>query len=203
MIFSKKSMNVAKLVIVSAMFVCAMKVSFADEQTQKIAFVDMQKLEEKATVSKDLMQKLSKKEKELQDVLVKTKNKIEADMKTLESKRAVLSTNELQQKAKKIEADYRNLQINERKYAQIFDMSKMIAIGEIQGDIRKAVNKVADKYDLILPANMALYINDRKYDDLTDKVLSQLNSMTKSVNYEKAFNKAKEQVEQIVKKQAK
>ena len=79
----------------------------------------------------------------------------------------------------------------------------MIAIGEIQGDIRKAVNKVADKYDLILPANMALYINDRKYDDLTDKVLSQLNSMTKSVNYEKAFNKAKEQVEQIVKKQAK
>ena len=196
-------MNIAKLAIISAILVCAMKVSFADEQAQKIAFVDMQKLEEKAVVSKDLMNKLSSKEKELQELLVKSKNKIETDMKTLESKRAVLSTNELQQKAKKIEADYRNLQINERKYAQIFDMSKMIAIGEIQGDIKKAVNKVADKYDLVLPANMALYINDRKYDDLTEKVLSQLNSMTKSVNYEKAFNKAKEQVEQMVKKQAK
>ena len=54
-------MNIAKLAIISAILVCAMKVSFADEQAQKIAFVDMQKLEEKAVVSKDLMNKLSSK----------------------------------------------------------------------------------------------------------------------------------------------
>ena len=194
-----KSLFIFKLLFVS-LFVGGMtNIANADEKTLKIAVVNMQKLEDNALISKDMRQKLQTKEKELQQDLIKRKNKIENEFKSLESKRAILSQDELQKKVQKLEGDYQKLQIDEKIYGQTFETSKMITLSEVQDCVKKATNKIAnDKYDMVLPLGFAIYINSGKFDDITDKVVDKMNGISKSVNYEKAYKQAKEQMDKLM-----
>ena len=133
----------------------------------------------------------------------KLKGKIEQEFKALEGKRAVLSGEELQKKAKKLESDFQKLQMDEKIYLQTFDIARNESLKVMQDNVKKAVNKVADNYDLVIPSNLALYINTSKFDDLTSKVVSKLNDIIKSVDFDKIFKEAKEQVDKIVEQQRK
>ena len=146
---------------------------------------------------------MKSKEQELQGDLVKRKNKIETEFKALESKRAVLSGDELQKKARKLEGDFQKLQVDEKVYTQAFDMARMYAMQELQTNLKKAVNKVADKYDLIIPSNLALYVNDDKFDNLTAKVIDKLNDISKTMPFDKFYKEAKEQVDKMIESQRK
>ena len=133
----------------------------ADGKDVNIALVNIQKIEEDSSASKDMRKKMANKENELRQELLKRKNKLESDFKSLESKRSMLSTEELQKHAQKLEGDYQKLQIDEQKYGQIFEATKMIVFGEFQEYIKKATNKVANsKYDMVIPFGLALYVND-------------------------------------------
>ena len=185
-------------------FIFALPVNaFADDDKVKVAIVDLQKVEEGSLVSKDLQKKMRNKEEELGKDLIKRKGKIEQEFKALEGKRAVLSGEELQKKAKKLEGDFQKLQLDEKVYLQTFDLARGEALRVMQENVKKAVNKVADKYDLVIPSNLALYVNTSKFDDLTSKVVSKLNDIVKSIDFDKLFKEAKEHVDKIVEQQRK
>ena len=185
-------------------FIFALPVNaFADDDKVKVAIVDLQKVEEGSLVSKDLQKKMRNKEEELGKDLIKRKGKIEQEFKALEGKRAVLSGEELQKKAKKLEGDFQKLQLDEKVYLQTFDLARGEALRVMQENVKKAVNKVADKYDLVIPSNLALYVNTSKFDDLTSKVVSKLNDIVKSIDFDKLFKEAKERVDKIVEQQRK
>ena len=106
------------------------KNSYADI---KMAIVDMQKIEEEAKLSKDLIKKMQVKENVLRNDLMKRKSKVENDYRNLESKRSVLSREELEKSAKNLESDVQQLQRDEQVYSQTFDLSRVIALQEVQG----------------------------------------------------------------------
>lgn len=167
----------------------------------KIAVVDLQKIEMESSFSKDLRNKIQQKENELQNDLLKKKDKIEADYKTIEAKKAVLSREELEKKIKLLEKDANQLQIDERLYGQTLEMAKMDALSIMQKEVQKAVDKNANKYDLVVPTNVMLAYNPTKFNDLTSKVLETLNKNIKVSGFDKIFANAKKQVEDMYKKQ--
>ena len=168
--------------------------SFAANDSVKIATVDMQKIESSALVFKDLQEKMKQTEEKVGRDFMTKKKEIEKEFKTLENKRAVLSGEELQKKAKTIEEKYQKLQLDEKIAWQALDMARMNAIQDVQVSMNKAVNSVSGEYDIIIPTGVALYIKKQKFDDLTSKVLNKLNSTLKTVNYEKSFTDAKSQL---------
>lgn len=192
-----------KLAVFAFVFVFPISapISFADEK--KIAVVDLQKIEQEALISKDLQKQMMSKEAEIGKNLTKRKSKIEQEFKTLESKRAVLSGEELQKRAKKLEGDFQKLQIDEKIYLQAFDLARVEALKNMQDNVKKAVNKVAGKYDLIIPSNLALYVNTNSFDDLTSDVIKKLDGISKSVEFEKIFKEAKARVDEMVEEQRK
>lgn len=171
----------------------------ADDEV-KVAIVNIQKLEQNTAISKDLQNKVVKKEKEIQENLSKRKNKLDSDYKAIETKRAVLSQDELQKRVRKIQEDAQKLEMDGRITEQTFQMARMIVAQDIQEVMSKAVNKVADdKYDLVVPTAMALYVNPKKFDDITNKVADKMDDIQKTINFDKAYNQAKEQVNSMLK----
>ena len=172
------------------------KSSYADV---KMAIVDMQRIEEEAKLSKSLLNKMQVKENVLRNDLMKRKSKVENDYRNLESKRSVLSREELEKSAKNLENDVQQLQRDEQVYSQTFELARVIALQEVQGYVQKAVGNYASDYDLIIPLNVVLHANKNKFDDITTKVLDRLNDISTTVDYEKAFKEAKEQVSGAIK----
>ena len=197
--FSKPFSISVSIVSLFICFVSFKPVNASEERGLRIALVNVQKIEEKSSASKDMRKKILNKEEELRKELLKRKNELESNFKSLESKRAILSQSELQKKAQKLESDFQKLQIDEQKYGQIFEAAKMISFAEIQEYIKKATNKVAsDKYDMVIPFGLAVYLNEDRFDDVTDKVISEMEKISKTVNYEKAYKQAKEQMEKMI-----
>ena len=194
-------MKKIKLLTLScALFLVPVIANASDNSSLKIAVVNIQKLEQDTDISKDLQKKIAKKEKEVQENLLKKKNKLESDYKSIESKKAVLSREELEKKVRKLQEDAQKLDMDGKMAEQTFQLARLNVAQEIQEVMSKAVNKIADdKYDLVIPNAMALYINNKKFDDITSKVADKMDDIQKSVNFDKAFNKAKEQVEKMVK----
>ena len=194
-------MKKVKLLALScALFLIPVIANASEDSGLKIAVVNIQKLEQDTDISKDLQKKIAKKEKEVQENLLKKKNKLESDYKSIESKKAVLSREELEKKVRKLQEDAQKLDMDGKMAEQTFQLARLNVAQEIQEVMSKAVNKIADdKYDLVIPNAMALYINNKKFDDITSKVADKMDDIQKSVNFDKAFNNAKEQVEKMVK----
>ena len=186
-------------------FVCyvSLNVKKSNADDLKIAIVDIQQIQENAVVANDLKTKMQKKEQQLKKELLDRKDKIEQNYKSLEKERAVLSRSELEKKAKQFELEVQKLQFDENKYSQIFELSKIGALQVMQTELQKVVDTFVDKYDMIVPANITLYYNKKKFTDLTSDVLSKLNKNIKTIDYEKAYKDAEKQFAKIISEQKK
>ena len=186
-------------------FVCYVSVNVKKSNADdlKIAIVDIQQIQEDAVVANDLKTKMQKKEQQLKKELLDRKDKIEQNYKSLEKERAVLSRSELEKKAKQFELEVQKLQFDENKYSQIFELSKIGALQVMQTELQKVVDTFVDKYDMIVPANITLYYNKKKFPDLTSDVLSKLNKNIKTIDYEKAYKDAEKQFTKIISEQKK
>lgn len=186
-------------------FVCyvSLNVKKSNADDLKIAIVDIQQIQEDAVVANDLKTKMQKKEQQLKKELLDRKDKIEQNYKSLEKERAVLSRSELEKKAKQFELEVQKLQFDENKYGQIFELSKIGALQVMQTELQKVVDTFVDKYDMIVPANITLYYNKKKFTDLTSDVLSKLNKNIKTIDYEKAYKDAEKQFTKIISEQKK
>ena len=181
-------------------FVLTANISVADEL--KVAVVDISRIEQNALITKDLMKKAQAKEKEISKQLETKRSKLEKDLKDLESKKAVLSREAMEKQATKLQQDYMQAQIDEKVYAQAFEMVRMSSMGEIQQYAQQAVNKVADgKYDVVLPTASLMYYNTKKFDDITSDVIDKLNGISKTINFDKLFKEAKNQADKMAKEQ--
>ena len=195
LVFMRK--NILKFVVFAFVFALPINAFAGDNEKIKVAIVDLQKVEEGSLISKDLQKKMRSKEEELGKDLIKRKGKIEQEFKALEGKRAVLSGEELQKKAKKLESDFQKLQMDEKIYLQTFDIARNESLKVMQDNVKKAVNKVADNYDLVIPSNLALYVNTSKFDDLTSKVKNE------QLTIDQLSEDIKEQVDKTVEQQRK
>ena len=186
-------------------FVCyvSLNVKKSNADDLKIAIVDIQQIQEEAVVANDLKTKMQKKEQQLKKELLDRKDKIEQNYKSLEKERAVLSRSELEKKAKQFELEVQKLQFDENKYGQIFELSKIGALQVMQTELQKVVDTFVDKYDMIVPANITLYYNKKKFTDLTNDVLSKLNKNIKTIDYEKSYKDAEKQFTKIISEQKK
>ena len=186
-------------------FVCyvSLNVKKTNADDLKIAIVDIQQIQEDAVVANDLKTKMQKKEQQLKKELLDRKDKIEQNYKSLEKERAVLSRSELEKKAKQFELEVQKLQFDENKYSQIFELSKIGALQVMQTELQKVVDTFVDKYDMIVPANITLYYNKKKFTDLTSDVLAKLNKNIKTIDYEKAYKDAEKQFTKIISEQKK
>ena len=186
-------------------FVCyvSLNVKKSNADDLKIAIVDIQQIQEEAVVANDLKTKMQKKEQQLKKELLDRKDKIEQNYKSLEKERAVLSRSELEKKAKQFELEVQKLQFDENKYSQIFELSKLGALQVMQTELQKVVDTFVDKYDMIVPANITLYYNKKKFTDLTSDVLSKLNKNVKTIDYEKSYKDAEKQFTKIISEQKK
>ena len=186
-------------------FVCyvSLNVKKSNADDLKIAIVDIQQIQEDAVVANDLKTKMQKKEQQLKKELLDRKDKIEQNYKSLEKERAVLSRSELEKKAKQFELEVQKLQFDENKYSQIFELSKIGALQVMQTELQKVVDTFVDKYDMIVPANITLYYNKKKFTDLTSDVLAKLNKNIKTIDYEKSYKDAEKQFAKIINEQQK
>ena len=186
-------------------FVCyvSLNVKKSNADDLKIAIVDIQQIQEDAVVANDLKTKMQNKEQQLKKELLDRKDKIEQNYKSLEKERAVLSRSELEKKAKQFELEVQKLQFDENKYSQIFELSKIGALQVMQTELQKVVDTFVDKYDMIVPANITLYYNKKKFTDLTSDVLSKLNKNIKTIDYEKSYKDAEKQFAKIISEQQK
>ena len=186
-------------------FVCyvSLNVKKSNADDLKIAIVDIQQIQEEAVVANDLKTKMQKKEQQLKKELLDRKDKIEQNYKSLEKERAVLSRSELEKKAKQFELEVQKLQFDENKYSQIFELSKLGALQVMQTELQKVVDTFVEKYDMIVPANITLYYNKKKFTDLTSDVLSKLNKNVKTIDYEKSYKDAEKQFTKIISEQKK
>ena len=186
-------------------FVCyvGLNVKKSNADDLKIAIVDIQQIQEEAVVANDLKTKMQQKEQQLKKELLDRKDKIEQNYKSLEKERAVLSRSELEKKAKQFELEVQKLQFDENKYSQIFELSKIGALQVMQTELQKVVDTFVDKYDMIVPANITLYYNKKKFTDLTSDVLAKLNKNIKTIDYEKAYKDAEKQFTKIISEQKK
>ena len=186
-------------------FVCYVSVNVKKSNADdlKIAIVDIQQIQEEAVVANDLKTKMQQKEQQLKKELLDRKDKIEQNYKSLEKERAVLSRSELEKKAKQFELEVQKLQFDENKYSQIFELSKIGALQVMQTELQKVVDTFVDKYDMIVPANITLYYNKKKFTDLTSDVLSKLNKNIKTIDYEKSYKDAEKQFAKIISEQQK
>ena len=195
-----KALFVYSLVVAFVGYV-GLNVKKSNADDLKIAIVDIQQIQEDAVVANDLKTKMQKKEQQLKKELLDRKDKIEQNYKSLEKERAVLSRSELEKKAKQFELEVQKLQFDENKYSQIFELSKIGALQVMQAELQKVVDTFVDKYDMIVPANITLYYNKKKFTDLTSDVLLKLNKNIKTIDYEKAYKSAEKQFTEIISKQ--
>ena len=197
-----KALFVYSLVVAFVGYV-GLNVKKSNADDLKIAIVDIQQIQEDAVVANDLKTKMQKKEQQLKKELLDRKDKIEQNYKSLEKERAVLSRSELEKKAKQFELEVQKLQFDENKYSQIFELSKIGALQVMQTELQKVVDTFVDKYDMIVPANITLYYNKKKFTDLTSDVLAKLNKNIKTIDYEKAYKDAEKQFTKIISEQKK
>ena len=188
-------------IIVIAMALCLVGLKAFAEETKglKIAIVDNQVLSQEIAMSKDMKKKVSAKESEIQALLVKREEKIKNDLKSLESKRAVLSGDELQKKARNLEMEYQKLQMDQQIYARVFEITRISVLQEVSSNITKATNKVAaGKYDMVVPIDLMMYVDQSKFTNITKEVIAKTNDIAKTVNFDKAFKSAEEQIKKSI-----
>ena len=158
----------------------------------KIATIDMRKIENESYISRDLEKKMSAKEKEIRQELLSEKESLEKQFKQLESQRSVKSAQQLQKDAQKLEINYQKFQDKASRYEKIFEKARMDSFMEINKNTKKATNAVAnsDNYDLIIALDSVLYIDNNKFDDITEKTLGKLNKISKKIDYAKIYRVA-------------
>lgn len=175
-----------------------------DKNIFRVAVVDSQQIDRDSLISKDLQTKSIAKEKNLHEILSKRQTKITNDAKSLESKRAMLTGEELQKKAIALENEYKKLQIDEQMYAKKFELARMYCIKDIRDTLMKATNKVsAGKYDLVIPQETVFYVDASNVKNITKEVVSAMNSISKTVNFDKAYQQADSEINKMFEAQNK
>lgn len=169
-----------------------------DKKEIKIAVIDTRKVNEQAKVSKDLTKKISNKQVELQKKLSEKANEIENNFKKLESKRSILSAEEYQKQRQRLETDFQKLQMDGAFYSKVHEEATISAISKVQENIKKATTKVVTsnktKYDFVMSADQTFYINNDKLDDITDKVIKELDKILETIDYNSLYKQAEKKI---------
>jgi len=163
-----------------------------------IAIVDVQKVFESSNIAKKVKEQINNKEKMIQKNLLDRKNKLEDKFKSLETKRSVLSTAELQQKAKELESEYQTLQMDGGIYTEALNLTKAYAYETIKNRINSSAKKIANdkknKYDLVISNEFVFYYKSNQVANITNDVINRMNTNTETININDIYEKTEKDI---------
>ena len=157
---------------------------FAEE---KVAIVDMQNIEMSSLAVNSLIEKLQEEQTNIQKEISSRSQDLQKRAKDLEGKRGVLSAAAIDDQRKSIESDLINLQTEAQAKNESMQRAKMEGLGEIDQAVRDIISVIAkkSKYDIVIAKQVALYIDESKFSDITKDVVSSLNLKLKTVDVDK------------------
>lgn len=167
-----------KLLIIAASFFL-FTANFAN--ATEIAVLDIEKIVKESKAMKYIQNKVSKQQDKYQILVTKKQTALEKEQKKVEGKKSVLSKVAFEKEVTEFEMKVEELKEfvdrkqNSLKKASLDSMSK---VNNIIKDIIAEISKEKN-IDVIIPANEALYYNDRL--DITEEVLTELNNQITKV----------------------
>lgn len=167
----------ASVVLFAALFSSS---SFAGE-IKKIAVINIEKVSGEAKVVKYIASKISDQRDEYQKEIRKTEEKLEEERKTLDSKRNILSQEELQKQQKDFVEKVNGLKELAAKREKSLQKAFTDAIKEVNDKVVEVVADIAkeQKLDLVLSSSQVVF-TDASH-DITDEVIDKLNKKVKKV----------------------
>jgi outer membrane protein len=153
------------------------------KKVERIAIVDMQKVEKDSIAVKALLVDLEKKEKYYQDLIKKMENDISNKRDEIESKRNIWSSQKIEDERKKAENMINDYQSKVTNFANNMDSIKNSALNEINAVMKDVIGDIGkdQNFDIVMPSNVLMYYGDN-VSDVTDAVVSKLNKKIKKVD---------------------
>lgn len=206
--FKKKTvLFMLKKVFFALNFICvifaianvnSVKVFASDKNENNIAIVDVQKVFESSNIAEKVKKQIDNKEKMIQKNLLDRKKKLEDDFKSLESKRSILSTAELQQKAKRLESEYQTLQMDGGIYTEALTLTKAYAYETIKNRINSSAKEIANdkknKYNLVISNEFVFYYKSNQVANITNDVINRMNKNKEAININDIYKKTEEDI---------
>ena len=160
-------------------------------QSLKIAVVDVKIVEAESLAMKDAFEKLKNKQKSIQQNISKQENDLQQEIQDLQSKQGVLAAKTMDEKRKSIEVKVQKLQQFIDEMNRNLEMTKIAISEEIGNNMQSVIKKIAqNRYDVVLPSNGLLYINNSNIEDITPGVISDLNKNISKINIDEFYKKA-------------
>lgn len=178
------SLQSIKYLIISIVIIGSHSLSYADsKKIERIAIVDMQKVEKDSVAVKALLVDLEKKEKYYQDLIKKMENDINNKREEIESKRSIWSSQKIEDERKKVENMINDYQSKVANFANNMDSIKNSALNEINAVMKDVIGDIGkdQNFDIVIPSNILMYYGDN-VSDITDSVVSKLNKKIKKVD---------------------
>ena len=185
----------------------SVKVFASDKNENNIAIVDVQKVFESSNIAEKVKKQIDNKEKMIQKNLLDRKKKLEDDFKSLESKRSILSTAELQQKAKRLESEYQTLQMDGGIYTEALTLTKAYAYETIKNRINSSAKEIANdkknKYNLVISNEFVFYYKSNQVANITNDVINRMNKNKEAININDIYKKTEEDIRKKIDSQHK
>ncbi len=150
----------------------------------KIAIVDIQKIVSESTATKDINKQLEKKKNEFQSQINKQEEGLMAEDKELGKQKASLSAEAFEKKRKEFQQKVANVQRGVQTKRVQLEKGYADALAKVQKTVVDIIKDLAESkgFSVAIPASQALYY--QKDMDISDEVLSKLNSKLSSVSVE-------------------
>jgi Skp family chaperone for outer membrane proteins len=160
-------------------------ISYASET--KIAVVDMQVVEAKSVAVDDVVKKLEKEQISLREHIDNASKDLQRRARELDSKKSVLSATAVEEQRRKLESDLVSLQTEAQVGGENLQRARITSLTEVDVAVKNIVRDISKKagYDVVFPLHSLMYLSDGKYPDITDDVITKLNSTLKTVDVQR------------------
>lgn len=169
-----------RLTLLSLITAGALVTTQASAET--IAVINYQQILHDSNAGKSVKEQLDSKQHAFQTEMSKKEEALNKEQEALAQQRAVLSPDAFEKKAKDFRAKTTAAQKDVQAKRAALDNALFTATNEIQKTVLDIVGKISKEkgYSLVLPTSQLLYADPKL--DITNDVLTQLNSTLPKVN---------------------
>ncbi len=174
----------------------------AEESGVKMAMVNMQKIEQKSSNIKKLVDVISEKRKKHYDEFQQMEKNITKDTEDLKAKASVLSSDKIKKEEleiqKKIDSYTRKIQ----QQSKIFELVEISVLKKLNECMLQQVNEIGKKqeYDLILQSSHVVFYSS-KIRDITDLVVEKFDNTKCKIDLQDYFKQAEKDLLDMEKRQ--
>lgn len=152
------------------------------EEAVKVAVVDIQKIVQESTATKDIQKQIEKKKNEFQASINKQEESLMKQDQELSKQKASLSADKFEEKRKEFKTKVAQTQRDVQKKRAQLESAYADALAKVQKSVLEIIKGMAsDKgFTLALPSSQVLYYHGTM--DISDEVLEKLNKQLPKVD---------------------